>query len=264
MEDALDLCAKVSRIAALVYHNKYRSGDMIARDPSLDYGANFANQMGFTDKQFWELIRLYLVLHADHEGGNVSAHTCHLVGSALSDPYLSFSAGMNGLAGPLHGLANQECLGYILRFVEKYGDNWNKQDIVDFANATLKSGKVIPGYGHAVLRKTDPRFMCQLDFADKHIKNDNLVSLVRANYETIPGVLDATGKVSNPWPNVDCGSGALLMHYGLTQHDFYTVMFGVSRAFGVMPAQVWSRALGLPIERPNSFDIAHLKKKAQA
>jgi citrate synthase len=264
MEDALDLCAKVSRIAALVYHNKYRSGDVVARDPSLDYGANFANQMGFTDKQFWELIRLYLVLHADHEGGNVSAHTCHLVGSALSDPYLSFSAGMNGLAGPLHGLANQECLGYILRFVDKYGDNWNKQDIVDFANATLKSGKVIPGYGHAVLRKTDPRFMCQLDFADKHIKNDNLVSLVRANYETIPGVLDATGKVSNPWPNVDCGSGALLMHYGLTQHDFYTVMFGVSRAFGVMPAQVWSRALGLPIERPNSFDLAHLKKKAQA
>jgi hypothetical protein len=47
-------------------------------------------------------------MHADHEGGNVSAHTVHLVGSALSDPYLSLAAGMNGLAGPLHGLANQE------------------------------------------------------------------------------------------------------------------------------------------------------------
>lgn len=45
---------------------------------------------------------------SDHEGGNVSAHTVHLVGSALSDPYLSFAAGLNGLAGPLHGLANQE------------------------------------------------------------------------------------------------------------------------------------------------------------
>ena len=42
------------------------------------------------------------------QGGNVSAHATHLVGSALSDPYLSFSSGMNGLAGPLHGLANQE------------------------------------------------------------------------------------------------------------------------------------------------------------
>ena len=44
----------------------------------------------------------------------MSAHATHLVGSALSDPYLSFSAGMNGLAGPLHGLANQEVLGWML------------------------------------------------------------------------------------------------------------------------------------------------------
>jgi len=77
--------------------------------------------LGFENKTFWELMRLYIVLHADHEGGNVSAHTTHLVGSALSDPYLSFAAGMNGLAGPLHGLANQECLKFLLDFQEKYG-----------------------------------------------------------------------------------------------------------------------------------------------
>lgn len=265
LEDALDLCAKVSRIAALVFHNTYGDNSKVpARDPNLDYGANYANQLGFKSEEFWELMRLYIVIHADHEGGNVSAHATHLVGSALSDPYLSFSAGMNGLAGPLHGLANQECLNYILDFKKIYGDKWTKADIATHVENTLKSGKVVPGYGHAVLRKTDPRFMCELEFAEKFIKNDNLVELVKANYEVIPKELAKTGKISNPWPNVDAGSGALLMHYGLTQHDYYTVLFGVSRAFGVAPAQVWSRALGLPIERPNSFTLDHLMAKAKS
>jgi citrate synthase len=188
------------------------------------------------------------------------------VGSALSDPYLSFSAGMNGLAGPLHGLANQECLKFLLDLQENLGSKWNEDDIRNYVKDTLAKGKVIPGYGHAVLRKTDPRFMCELEFAEKNIKNDNLVNLVKTCYRVIPNVLEATGKVSNPWPNVDAGSGALLMHYGLNQFDYYTVLFGVSRAFGVMAAQVWSRALGLPIERPNSFtleDLKHLIKKVE-
>jgi len=264
-EDALDLCAKVSRIAAIVFANKYGDNAKVAdRDGSLDYSANFANQLGFKDPQFAELMRLYLSIHADHEGGNVSAHACHLVGSALSDPYLSYSAGMNGLAGPLHGLANQECLNYLLAFKKKYGDGWTREDIKQFVADTMASGKVIPGYGHGVLRKTDPRFISQLRYAEKHIKDDNLVDLVRANYEEIPKCLAATGKIKNPWPNVDCGSGALLMHYGMTQHDYYTVMFGVSRTFGCMPAHVWSRALGMPIERPNSFDLENLKAVAAA
>lgn len=152
----------------------------------------------------------------------------------------------------------------MLAFKKKYGDGWTREDIKQFVADTMASGKVIPGYGHGVLRKTDPRFISQLRYAEKHIKDDNLVDLVRANYEEIPKVLAATGKIKNPWPNVDCGSGALLMHYGLTQHDYYTVMFGVSRTFGCMPAHVWSRALGMPIERPNSFDLENLKVVAAA
>ena len=201
--------------------------------------------------------------YSDHEGGNVSAHATHLVGSTLADPYLSFAAGMNGLAGPLHGLANQECLRFLLDFQAKYGSKWNDHDIRDFVTATLASGKVVPGYGHAVLRQTDPRFMLELEFANHYIKNDNLVNLVKACYRIIPEELGKTGKVSNPWPNVDAGSGALLMHYGLNQFDYYTVLFGVSRAFGVMAAQVWSRALGLPIERPNSLTLSHLMKQVK-
>lgn len=262
LEDAIDVCAKVSRIAALVFHNCYSKDKFLPeRNPTLDYGANFALQLGQSDQTFYDLMRLYIVIHADHEGGNVSAHTTHLVGSALSDPYLSFAAGMNGLAGPLHGLANQECLKFLLAMKKDIGDNYSDQDIRDYVQKTLKSGKVVPGYGHAVLRKTDPRFMCELDFADKYIRNDKLVQLVKDCYRVIPEELNKTGKVSNPWPNVDAGSGALLVHYGLTQYEYYTVLFGVSRAFGVMAATVWNRALGLPLERPNSTTMETLQEQ---
>ncbi len=152
-EDCLDLCGKISRIGAIVFHNSYGDNTAIP-EPSadLDFGANFARMLGWEDEEFWELVRLYLVLHFDHEGGNVSAHTSHLVGSALADPYLSFSASMNGLAGPLHGLANQECLHFLHQIHDKYGEKWTEHDIREFVRDTLASGKVVPGYGHAVLR----------------------------------------------------------------------------------------------------------------
>lgn len=122
---------------------------------------------------------------------------------------------------------------------------------------------MVPGYGHAVLRQADPRFTCELDFANEYIKGDPLVEVIKGFYRVIPGELQATGKISNPWPNVDAGSGALLMHYGLTKQDYYTVLFGVSRAFGTMSALVWSRALGLPIERPNSITLEGLMEKVK-
>ena len=103
----MDLIAKLPTLASLIYRNAYRDGKLVAIDPSKDWSANFTAMLGYDNPRFTELMRLYLTIHSDHEGGNVSAHTTHLVGSALSDPYLSFAAGMNGLAGPLHGLANQ-------------------------------------------------------------------------------------------------------------------------------------------------------------
>lgn len=263
-EDSVDVCAKTARVAAIVYQNHYGNSAKIAPvDPHLDFSANFARQIGYNDQSFDELMRLYFVIHADHEGGNVSAHATHLVGSALSDPYLSFSAGLNGLAGPLHGLANQECFKFLLEFKKFAGPNWNKKSIEDFIAHTLKSGKVVPGYGHAVLRNTDPRFTLQLDFALKNFPEDENVKIVKAFYDTIPGLLTATGKVANPWPNVDAASGTLLMHYGFDKFDYYTVLFGISRAFGTMAAQSWSRALGLPIERPGSTTLELLIERVK-
>jgi citrate synthase len=257
LEDCLDLLARLPRVAALIYRNTYKDGKIADSDPSLDYSKNFNHMLGYTNNEaFDELMRLYLVIHSDHEGGNASAHTTHLVGSTLSDPYLSFAAGMNALAGPLHGLANQEVLRWILDLQAKFqkeGKQVNHDTIRTFAWETLKAGKVIPGYGHAVLRKTDPRYTAQREFALKYMPEDPLFKIVGTIYEVVPKVLTEHGKTKNPWPNVDSHSGALLYHYGFTQESYYTVLFGVSRAFGVLSQLYWSRALGFPLERPKSM-----------
>lgn len=190
----------------------------------------------------------------------MSAHTTHLVASALSDPYLSFAAGMNGLAGPLHGLANQEVLLWVTKLRSEIGDDVTEDQLKEFIWKTLKSGQVVPGYGHAVLRKTDPRYTCQREFALKHLPDDKLFKLVAKLYNVVPPILTELGKVKNPWPNVDAHSGVLLQYYGMTEMNFYTVLFGVSRALGVLSSLVWDRALGLPIERPKSMSTEGLKK----
>jgi citrate synthase len=260
-DDAMDLIARLPRIAAYIYRRKYKNNEHIHPNGLLDWAGNFAHMLGFEDETFKELMRLYMTIHADHEGGNVSAHTTHLVGSALSDPFLSFAAGMNGLAGPLHGLANQEVIKWIFELREELKtDLPSKDQIADYVKKTLSEGKVVPGYGHAVLRKTDPRFTAQMEFGKKHMPNDPLVQTVWNVYETVPPILQSLGKIKNPWPNVDAHSGALLVHYGLVEYEFYTVLFGVSRALGVLASLCWDRVLGFPLERPKSVTTALVKR----
>jgi len=263
-EDVSNLLARLPRVAAYIYRRTYKNSEHIAPKEGLDWAGNFAHMLGFDQVEFYKLMRLYLTIHADHEGGNVSAHTTHLVGSALSDPYLAFSAAMNGLAGPLHGLANQEVIRWVLEMREEIGQHPTKEQIADYIHQTLKAGKVVPGYGHAVLRKTDPRFLAQQEFAKTYMPDDELVNIVWNIYEVAPPILESTGKIKNPWPNVDAHSGALLLHYGLNEYDFYTVLFGVSRALGVMASMLWDRALGSPIERPKSVTYEWLKKTVEA
>ena len=259
-DDTMDLIARLPRIAAYIYRRKYKNGEHIQPNGLLDWSGNFAHMMGFEDEGFHELMRLYMTIHADHEGGNVSAHTTHLVGSALSDPYLSFAAGMNGLAGPLHGLANQEVIKWIFELREQIGaETPTKEQIEEYVKKTLSEGKVVPGYGHAVLRKTDPRFSAQMEFGKKHMPDDPLVKTVWNIYEAVPPILQSVAKIKNPWPNVDAHSGALLVHYGMVEYEFYTVLFGVSRALGVLSSLCWDRALGFPLERPKSVSTQLVK-----
>jgi citrate synthase len=260
-DDSIILLSRLPRIAAYIYRRKYKNSEHIQPNGMLDWAGNFAHMLGYSDESFKELMRLYMTIHADHEGGNVSAHTTHLVGSALSDPYLSYAAGMNGLAGPLHGLANQEVIKWIFEMQESLKtDLPSKEQIAEYVKKTLSEGKVVPGYGHAVLRKTDPRFTAQMEFGKKHMPDDKLVNTVWNIYETVPPILQSLGKIKNPWPNVDAHSGALLVHYGMVEYEFYTVLFAVSRALGVLSSLCWDRALGFPLERPKSVTTDLVKQ----
>lgn len=264
-EDASDIVARIPVIAAFIYNLKYKGDKQIAIDPKLDMGANFAHMIGQSD-QYKDVARMYFILHSDHESGNVSAHTTHLVHSALSDPYYAYAAGLNGLAGPLHGLANQEVLGWIMEFQKKLnGAEPTKENVTKALWDTLNAGQVVPGYGHAVLRKTDPRYTAQREFClnTPGLKDDPLFKLVSMIFETAPGVLTEHGKTKNPWPNVDAQSGVIQWYYGVKEWDFYTVLFGVGRALGCLANITWDRGLGYAIERPKSVTTPMLEKWAE-
>jgi citrate synthase len=255
------MLAKLPGIAAGVYRMHARKGLPLGSDPSLDWGADYAHMLGLPDPEgnFARLIRLYLTLHCDHEGGNVSAFTCHTVGSALSDPYYAVSAGLNGLAGPLHGLANQECLQFVLGVRKRFDGVPTDAQLREYAWNTLKEGHVIPGYGHAVLRITDPRFTAFHLFGERVCPQDEIFCIVDRVFAIVPGILREQGKAKDPWPNVDAISGALLYHFGLTEFDYYTVLFGVSRALGMCAQLIINRALGTPITRPKSVSTEWVK-----
>jgi len=261
-EDALNLLAKLPEIGAYIYRKLYRDGKRIQSNPNLDLGANFAHMMGIP-KPYDEVTRMNFIIHADHESGNVSAHTGHLVASSLSDVYLAISSMINGLAGPLHGLANQEVLRWLQGVSEKMdGKIPTKDEMKQFVWETLKSGQVIPGYGHAVLRKTDPRYTFQREFCLKNMPDDLLFKYTDLLYQVVPDILREQGKAKNPWPNVDAQSGIIQWHYGITEYDFYTVLFGIGRAIGICANIVWDRALGYSLERPKSVTTEMLEKMA--
>ncbi len=261
LEDSLDLIAKIPVIAAAIYRTRFGKGDLIKPKKGLDWGANYAHMLGVNNNtdEWYKLMRLYMVAHSDHESGNVSAFTSHVVGSALSDAYYSLAAGLNGLAGPLHGLANQECLKFVLELIDHFGGAPTDEQLREFAQERLDKGLVIPGYGHAVLRVTDPRFTAMLDFGKKYIPNDERFIAVEKLFNIVPQILIEQGKAKDPWPNVDAATGSLVYHYGIKEVDYYTVLFSVSRSLGICSQLILSRAVGEPITRPKSITTAWLE-----
>ncbi|KIM80766.1 hypothetical protein PILCRDRAFT_97802 [Piloderma croceum F 1598] len=267
LDDCIDLVAKLPAIAARIYRNVYHPNNQLpAINKDLDLVGNYSAMLGYGgNHNLTEYLRLYIAIHGDHEGGNASAHTAHLVGSTLSDPYISYAAALYALAGPLHGLANQEVLRWQLAMQKEIGDNVTYDKIREYIWKTLKSGQVIPGYGHGVLRNPDPRFMALQQFCDAQpeLNSSPIIQMVKKTSEVAPDVLKEHGKTKNPYPNVDATSGCVLYHYGLTEFKYYTVIFGVSRALGCVTQLVWARALGLPLERPKSYSIDALQKLAK-
>ncbi|MCF6357239.1 MAG: citrate (Si)-synthase [Draconibacterium sp.] len=262
-EDIMNLIARLPRIAAYIYRRNFYNDDHIEPNPHLDWAGNFAHMMGHDSEDMRRLFRMYMLIHADHEGGNVSAHAAHLVGSALSNPYYAYTAAMTGLAGPLHGFANQDVIHWMFEMMEELDtETPTDEQVAAYCKKTLEEGRVIPGYGHAVLRKTDPRFTAQEEFANKYIKDDKMINLANQLYRVVPPILGSIGKIKNPWPNVDAYSGSLLYHYGIKEYSFYTVMFGVSRALGVLASLTNDRIYGMPLERPTSHPLDWFREKA--
>jgi citrate synthase len=266
-EDTMNLLAKLPEIATYIYAKLYRDGEKIQTNPNLDFGGNFAFMMGIKPP-YDDVARMHFILHADHESGNVSAHAGHLVASSLSDIYLSISTMINGLAGPLHGLANQEVLRWLQDMIQKLGhDDPNEDEVKQYVWDTLNVGFLIPGYGHAVLRKTDPRYLLQREFCLKYMPDEPLFKYTDMLFKVVPPILMEHGKAKNPWPNVDAQSGIIQWHYGVREYDFYTVLFGIGRALGICANIIWDRALMYPIERPKSLttemleEIAGIRKK---
>lgn len=261
-EDATNMLARLPEIGAYIYRMKFKGDTPIPSNPELDFGADFAHMMGIP-KPYDDVARMYFILHSDHESGNVSAHAVHLVASALSDCYYSLSAGLNGLAGPLHGLANEEVLRWTQNFMESLGGKDPTEEVIREALwKTLNAGQVVPGYGHAVLRKTDPRYVSQMEFCEKNMPDYPLFKVINMIYKVAPKVLAEQGKAKNPWPNVDAQSGVIQWYYGVTEYSFYTVLFGIGRAIGTLANVVWDRGLGYPIERPKSLTTAMLEEAA--
>ena len=260
LEDGLNIIAKLPAIGAAIYRMRFDKGDRLNAGDSIDWSENFLQMMGFDySDDMLKMMQLYLMLHCDHEGGNVSTFSALTVNSALSDPYYSLSAGLNGLAGPLHGLANQNNLKFVLDIIENYKGVPSDDELKKFSWDRLNSGKVIPGYGHAVLRCPDPRFTAFMDFGKKHIYDSEVFEVVKKLFEIVPDVLKEHGKARNPWPNVDAASGSLLYHYGIKEFQFYTVLFSMSRALGIVSQMVIARAMGMPLTRPKSLTFDALK-----
>tara|TARA_Y100000741_G_scaffold107411_1_gene80401 strand:+ start:5213 stop:6475 length:1263 start_codon:yes stop_codon:yes gene_type:complete len=260
LDDGIKLIGALPSIAAFIYRKITKNNDRIDPDNNLDWAGNYAYMLGINESDdFKKLMRLYLMLHSDHEGGNVSAFSSLTVASSLSSPFLAIGAGLNGLAGPLHGLANQECLKFVLQIHDHFNGAPNNKDLEKFCWDRLNNGRVIPGYGHAVLRCPDPRFTAFMKFGQEHIHDDDVFKIVEALFEVVPPVLKEHGKAKNPWPNVDAASGSLLYYYGLKEFNYYTVLFSLSRVMGMVSQIVINRALRMPITRPKSVTTDWLK-----
>lgn len=261
-EDSLDLVARIPILAAYIYKTKYRPGPIGRIDERLDWAANFGRMLGFDDESFHDYLRMYSIIHSDNSGGNVSAHATHLVASALSDPYLSYSAGLNGLAGPLHGLAGQAFMKWLTKARSALGDRATEAQLEAYVRRSLEAGHRIPAFGHEVLKIEDPRFLCQKTFALTYARDDPLCRMVNLCHRVIPKVLKEVSKMEHPWPNLYAYSGAILHHYGISEYEYFSVFFGVSRSIGCMSQLMWSRGLGMPIERPGSVTVGLLQKLA--
>ena len=255
-EDALNLIARLPRMMGLLF--RYREGrteNIPDDDISLSMIERFTNtlQLDVDQEKLIRVLSVYLILHMDHGGGNLSTFVGKAVASGHATLYSAMASSMNALSGPLHGRANQSCLEFVLRVGTS-----DTEKVEAFVRGELDSGRPVFGFGHAVLRAEDPRAAAQFELGEELCPDDENFKIIRTLREVAPRVLAENPKISNPNANVDIASGALLHHVGLKDPNYYTTFFGWARVAGI-GAQIFDERVvmrdgkGVPIYRPKYF-----------
>tara|TARA_B100000609_G_scaffold48204_1_gene37283 strand:+ start:1146 stop:2312 length:1167 start_codon:yes stop_codon:yes gene_type:complete len=255
-EDALNLIARLPRMMGLLF--RYREGrteNIPDDDISLSMIERFTNtlQLDVDQEKLIRVLSVYLILHMDHGGGNLSTFVGKAVASGHATLYSAMASSMNALSGPLHGRANQSCLEFVLRVGTS-----DTEKVEAFVRGELDAGRPVFGFGHAVLRAEDPRAAAQFDLGEELCPDDENFKIIRTLREVAPRVLAENPKISNPNANVDIASGALLHHVGLKDPNYYTTFFGWARVAGI-GAQIFDERVvmrdgkGVPIYRPKYF-----------
>lgn len=256
-EDCLDVVAKAPLLAgAVMAHVAGWNGDT----PMLQdgYVERFVHSMHLPkapSHDLKEAFRLFLMLHLDHGGGNLSTFVGKAVASGLEDMYGSLASAMLALEGPRHGRANQDALELLSDVQKELGLAATTDQIKEYLRKRLKEGGLIFGFGHAVLRVEDPRATIFYAFAQRHFKSNPLVQLAIHLREAASQVLKETGKVSDPYANVDAISGVVLIAAGFDYPQFFPLLFGASRCVGIARQIIYERleargGKGTPIVRP--------------
>lgn len=256
-EDALNLMAKLPEITATVINHHAGWGRTPSSRPELGYMENFSQMVRApqASETLGSIFKLFNILHYDHGGGNLSTFVGKAVASGLEDLYGSIAAAMNALAGPRHGAANQESLHFVQSLLDEVGERATMSQVEEAIRKRLARGELIYGFGHAVLRVEDPRATVQYGVAEKLFKEHPLVRMALLIRRAGTKVLKENPKVACPYPNVDAISGSLLSAAGFPFPEYYTVLFGLSRAVGISIQIVYERCearegKGTPIVRP--------------
>ena len=257
-EDCLNVIAKLPQIAATVINSHAGWGPTPSVNPDLGYMESFVQMLKFPGErkpELLEVMRLFDVVHFDHEGGNLSTFVGKAVASGMEHLWGSLAAAMTALAGPLHGGANQECLEFVQGTLDAVGAQATASDVEHLIRQKLSNKQVVYGFGHAVLRVEDPRYTLFYEYAKKHFPDHPLIKIAFLLREQGTKVLKENPKISNPYPNIDAITGSVLMAAGFPFPDYYTILFGLSRCVGIAIQILYEReearsGKGTPIVRP--------------
>jgi citrate synthase len=266
-KDCINVIAQLPEAVAAMFRIRSGWGEPIASRPELGYIENFVHMLGApgASPELVHLIKVFAILHFDHGGGNLSTFVGKAIASGHEDMFGSLVGAMAALAGPLHGMANQECLRFLKGIAKDIKDPTDEKTLRDYVENLLAKGEVLYGFGHAVLRVEDPRAAVEYALGEKIVPQDPLFRLAVTLRKVGSEALQKKGKVQDPHPNVDAVSGCLLNACGLRDENYYTVLFGLSRCVGIAAQIVYERkeargGKGVPIVRPSYVYTGPVRK----